>query len=171
MKQSDLSAIAISNGPGSYTGLRVGASVAKGMCYALGIPLIAIPTLQSLAWAERPDRKVLATIDARRMEVFACLYDNGIQFDKVHSLIWSKETAEQLSSDHSSLIICGNGIEKGAHFFDDIDHIKIRPSQCSAIHLVDLAQISYTRGEFVDVAYHDPFYFKSPHITTPKKVI
>lgn len=167
----DLSAVAISNGPGSYTGLRVGASTAKGICHALEIPLIAISTLESLAHNIKGASHVMATIDARRMEVYAAIYSNGRLITDVHNLIWSPDSIEELSNNYSTITICGNGIEKAELLFKGFKNINRQPTKCNAALLVPLAHKHYCHEYFVDIAYHDPFYYKSPNITVPKPLI
>ena len=167
----DLSAIAISDGPGSYTGLRVGASTAKGMCMALGVPLITIPTLYSLAHQYfKSDQYVMPTIDARRMEVYTTIFRNDETVEPVHSFIWEQSSVQLLAKKYSPLIICGNGISKAEHLFSNTD-VTLIPCEANADWMVPLAHTKFEKSAFVDLAYHDPFYFKSPNITIPKKLI
>jgi len=169
-----LSAIAISNGPGSYTGLRVGASTAKGMCYAFDIPLIAVPTLEALGLEAKADRGqyVLSTIDARRMEAYALITKEGEGVIKdTHAIIWSKEVMAALAEAYDDLIICGTGIEKGIELIEPYDWVKSHISTCAARHIMPIALRKYDLKDFADIAYHDPFYYKSPNITQSKKRI
>ncbi len=171
-KLNSLTCIALSDGPGSYTGLRVGASTAKGICYALGIPLIAIPTLQALSKAPAEnDCHIMATIDARRMEAYTAVYHKDHLTEEVHSVIFTEEQAEIISKSYQSLIITGTGIKKASHLFNKYEHIQIQPQKCSASLIAALAYSKYEQNLFVDVAYHSPFYFKSPNITTSKKTL
>lgn len=166
----DLKAIAMSDGPGSYTGLRVGASVAKAICYAHDLPLIAVPTLHTLAGPYiNDDCPVMATIDARRMEAYATILHNDSVLEEVHSIIFNENTVAHLVATHQKLIITGTGIEKAAQLFDPFEHLIIKPGKCEAALLAPLAYKKYRRGDFVNVAYHTPFYFKSPNITKSKK--
>ena len=169
-----ISAIAISDGPGSYTGLRVGASTAKAMCYALDIPLIAIPTLEALineAGAES-DRVVLSTLDARRMEVYALIMKgDGTIVKDTHALIWSAEEISSLYENYGALTICGTGVEKAKELLAAYPDIDQHVSVCNARLLLPLAHAKYAQDDFVDIAYHDPFYYKSPNITKSKKRI
>jgi len=167
----NISAVAISNGPGSYTGLRVGASTAKGICHALDIPLIAVSTLESLAYTIKGGDPVMATIDARRMEVYAAIYSGKKIMEDVHALIWSSESIQNLSNKYNSLTICGNGVTKAELLLNNYDHIIRHPSECNAALLVPLAHESFQKESFADIAYHDPFYYKSPNITVPKSLI
>jgi len=166
---SALSAVAVSNGPGSYTGLRVGASTAKAVCFGLDIPLIAISTLESLA-RSIDDDYIMSTIDARRMEVYSAIYDhNYAVIEDITNVIWTEEVASKLSEKYTSLTICGTGIEKARALFESTS-IKIAPSTCDATRLIDKSLLKYHTKDFEDIAYHVPFYFKSPNITTPKKL-
>jgi len=171
VSMSDLSAVALSDGPGSYTGLRVGASTAKALCYGLDIPLISIPTLDALAVGHTRDQNnyIMSTIDARRMEVYASVYKHSRQLTDVHSIIWSEEAIQKLIHDYEPLTICGDGVAKAKDLFRDYPQVRIAPSKCSASDLAPLAHEKFDAKVFADLAYHDPFYFKSPNITTSKK--
>jgi universal bacterial protein YeaZ len=166
----NIDAVAISDGPGSYTGLRVGASVAKGICYALDLPLLAISTLRALAnQVQEKGVPVMSTIDARRMEAYTAVFLDEQQIQEVKSTIWSEETFIEFAATYRHLILCGTGIAKAADFCIDKSSLDLRPLECDSRYLVALAMQKYTAGDFVDVAYHDPFYYKSPNITTPKR--
>ena len=170
LQRHQLSAISISDGPGSYTGLRVGASVAKGIGYALNIPLIAIPTLKALAEPHRATRNtIISTIDARRMEAYMGIYENGQELKPVTNIIWDQDNIDQLSQSYDSILICGNGIAKAKEHFSFPNNITIQPSLCNARLLGRLSHDRFIAQDFVDIAYHTPFYYKSPNITKPKK--
>ena len=157
---SDLNAIAVSQGPGSYTGLRIGVSSAKGLCYALNIPLIALDTLQLLAKQITIENGIiLPMIDARRMEVFSAFYDkNHIQIRTTQA-----EIIDELSYQEISEIIhlVGDGIEKFKNTLTDekfIFHIDaVFPS---AKEMSELSYDKFKIKDFVDVAYFEPFYLK-----------
>lgn len=157
---SDLSAIAVSQGPGSYTGLRIGVSSAKGFCYALNIPLIAIDTLQLLAkQIQIEDGIIISMIDARRMEVFTAFYDKNHQQIRTTKaeIIDENSFKEHVEKMH----LVGDGTEKLKKtlthnkfvFHSDI----IFPS---ANEMIELSYIKYTKSDFVDVAYFEPYYLK-----------
>jgi len=171
----DVAAVAVSDGPGSYTGLRIGAAAAKGLCYALDIPLVAVSTLQALA------RQVAAVtapttgllfcpmLDARRMEVYAALYTHdGQEVVAPTPLLLDSDTlAEQLT--YHRLLCFGNGAAKFQLFVADNSNasflVGIEPS---AVAVGALAVEAYGRGEFRDVAYYEPFYLKEVYTTIPK---
>ncbi len=177
MQMSDISAIAISDGPGSYTGLRVGASTAKGMCYALSIPLIAIPTLAAISDHAISSLDIdadiyIPTIDARRMEVYAAQYISDACLLSTHSLIYTDDSLAKIVAQHPdrSIAIIGDGAQK-LQEQDEITippSISIHPYGCSATHMCRLASIYHDARQHVDVAYHAPHYYKSPKITKPK---
>ncbi|MFN7044011.1 MAG: tRNA (adenosine(37)-N6)-threonylcarbamoyltransferase complex dimerization subunit type 1 TsaB [Flavobacterium sp.] len=160
LKFSDLNAIAVSQGPGSYTGLRIGVSSAKGFCYALNIPMIAIDTLQLLAkQIEIEEGVIIPMIDARRMEVFTAFYDkNHNQIRNTQAEIID-ETSYQEITDTIHLV--GDGTEKFKNtltekkfvFHSDV----IFPS---ATEMSQLSFDKYKKSDFVDVAYFEPYYLK-----------
>lgn len=169
---SSLSAIGISKGPGSYTGLRVGTSVAKGLAYAHDIPLIGVDTLHGLAYNIRsevpPDALIMPMIDARRMEVYTAIYDSSLNCIKgVHNLILDNGILSTIKNVNK-VILCGNGASKA----DGLDlgiSTHIYPTQCSATSLLELCKNRYFAKEWEDLAYFSPNYFKSPKITKSTK--
>ena len=165
-----LSAVAISEGPGSYTGLRVGASVAKALCFSLEIPLISVSTLHALASPFRShDHHVMSTIDARRQEAYAAIFVKGVQQSPVESIIFTPDKVQALALEFEQMIITGTGISKVAQLFEPYPHLIIKPSVCAASLLGPIAHEKYISRVFEDVAYYVPFYFKAPNITKPKK--
>jgi len=157
---SDLNAIAVSQGPGSYTGLRIGVSSAKGFCFALNIPLIAIDTLQLLAKQITIENGIiLPMIDARRMEVFSAIYDkNHIQIRTTQAEIIDETSYQEILE---KIHLVGDGIEKFKNtltnekfiFHDDI----VFPS---AKEMSEISFEKFQKSDFVDVAYFEPFYLK-----------
>lgn len=177
VKPADISAVAVSDGPGSYTGLRVGCSTAKGICYAHDIPLIAIPTLEALAngildkEADHisADSLIMPTIDARRMEVYTSIFDRDLRsVVPVYNLIYSQETISELVAKNRPLIICGNGAAKLIGSDISYSPITVLPTECDARDMITIARKKYQDKDFADVAYHHPFYYKAPHITRPR---
>ena len=171
-------AVAVSCGPGSYTGLRIGVSMAKGICYARNLPLIAVPTLELLAvpvllgHEELPgDALVCPMLDARRMEVYAAVYDRalrpvrGIQADVVDA-----DTYRPWLDEHP-VYFFGNGAAKcmetighpNAHLREGIVPL--------AKHMYPLAEKRIALGQYEDVAYFTPFYLKDFVAKTPKKLL
>ncbi|MEI7420773.1 MAG: tRNA (adenosine(37)-N6)-threonylcarbamoyltransferase complex dimerization subunit type 1 TsaB [Prolixibacteraceae bacterium] len=179
---SSLDAIAVSGGPGSYTGLRIGVSTAKGLCYAAGIPLIAIPSLESMAhhvimnpyiFGYKKDESLLycPMIDARRMEVFDAIYNN--QLIKVRELqadIVDHLTFSSLLQDHKILFF-GNGSDKCKYTIQHPNALFLDGITTSAGHMARLAEDSWSSGKFADVAYYEPFYLKDFVATIPTKNI
>lgn len=179
LTMKDLAAVAISNGPGSYTSLRVGVSTAKGICYAMNIPLIAIDTLESLARAMYNEEKDSAAlycpmIDARRMEVYHALYkiDENQELRKIvdpQPLIVDNSSFSTYFSTGQKIVFCGNGSMKIQTEINSI-YAKYKNIVCSGVNLPPLSWKALYEKNFVDVAYHTPDYIKAPNITTPKKV-
>lgn len=169
---NDLDAVALSQGPGSYTGLRVGASCAKGICFAMDIPLIAIDTLKIIAWPflSAPNRiayeYIIPTIDARRDEVYYTVYDKeGNIVQKTDNKILFAESF----SDFENAVVCGDAAPKASKILQsDLDFVDTFPD---AHNMSALAYARYTSQSFEDVAYFNPFYLKMPNITKSKKGI
>lgn len=159
---SELSAVAISKGPGSYTGLRIGTSAAKGICYALSIPLIAIDTLFLLALeasASNPHRaEILPMIDARRMEVYTSRFDeSGRRISADEAVIIDEKFFSNLTSQR--YILVGDGAPKCAPLAGE--NIEIRNVLPEARMMVIPALEAFHCGSFEDVAYFEPFYLKA----------
>lgn len=172
-----IDAVAVSCGPGSYTGLRIGVSMAKGICYGRNVPLIALPTLQVmcvpvLLYQDLPEDALLCPmIDARRMEVYAAVYDRALNV--------RRETSADIVDEHSYLefldkgpvYFFGNGSAKcrekithpNAHFIEEM-----RPL---AKWMFPLAEKAFLKGDFKDVAYFEPFYLKEFVASRPKKLL
>ena len=175
---SDIQAIAISEGPGSYTGLRVAASAAKGICYAMDIPLIAISTLQSLADAaivlDGAEHAIyIPMIDARRMEVYTAMYtaDCTILEHPHAKIIDASGYSDLVTNPDKIKIYCGSGVEKCIEILDDDRSRLYVDILCRADNLVRLAFDKFLREDFVDVAYFKPYYLKSPNITKSKPML
>lgn len=161
-KKNQLTAIAVSKGPGSYTGLRIGVSAAKGLCYALNIPLIAIPTLDSLSRQVAASREdvIIPMLDARRMEVYSAIYDGN------YSPL--RETQAQILDGISFLeylekgkvYFIGNGVAKFKEICTHPNGIFIENKLPSAKELCALAAQKHTDGSFEDIAYFEPYYLK-----------
>ena len=168
-----LDAVAVSDGPGSYTSLRIGLATAKGICYALDKPLIAVSTLQAIAWAttvEMPaaDRYV-PMLDARRMEVYWQAFDRNNQplFD-AEACILHPALFDPWLQAGQSVVCAGSGSDKARDVLT-APGVSFSPVRCAAPHLVALAEAAFAKAAFADIAYHAPFYLKQPNITTPKK--
>lgn len=169
---TDLDAVAVSSGPGSFTSLRVGTATAKGMCFGLDIPLIAVDTLSALALATHtpqvPKTLYCPMIDARRMEVYTSFYDGQMrQLVPPHALIITPDSFATYLDAGYRVVLSGNGAEKCLSVLPA--SIEFSPVYCSAIHLAPLALKAYTEERFADLAYFEPYYLKSPNITKAKK--
>ncbi len=176
VQSKKLDAVAVSGGPGSYTGLRIGVSTAKGLCYGFGIPLIAVSTLEVLSIPaikkadSDKDALFCPMIDARRMEVYAAMYNAELKIKKEISadIINSESYADILSQQ--KVYFFGNGAEKCkatlthpyALFIDEITPL--------AENMIPLALNSFRANSFADLAYYEPFYLKEFQATTPKQL-
>lgn len=166
---SDLTAIAVSKGPGSYTGLRIGVSTAKGFCYAKDIPLIGINTLECMAAGMKkasahkglPDNCLLVPmIDARRMEVYSAVFDQNM--NPVRETEAEVITADSYTGlrETSPLIIAGDGADKCKELLTGDNIIYLDNFTTSARYMLEPAINAFNAGRFENVAYFEPFYLK-----------
>ncbi len=172
-----LDAVAVSCGPGSYTGLRIGVSMAKGICYGRNLPLIGIPTpevmcVPLLLDEELPEDALLCPmIDARRMEVYAALYDRALHPVREIEAVIIDESSYEDYLNRGPVYFFGNGAAKckekilhpNARFVEDIHPL--------AKWMFPLAEKAFARGDFKDVAYFEPFYLKEFVASKPKKLL
>lgn len=164
-----LDAIAVSKGPGSYTGLRIGVSAAKGLCFALNKPLISTSTLEALAYQVKPENGcIVPMLDARRMEVYSAIFDEN------HHLV--RETQAQILDEHSfedylqqlKVYFVGNGVEKAKEIITHANAVFIDGKLPSANEMSMLAYNKYKISDFEDVAYFEPYYLKDFIALKPK---
>lgn len=172
-----LDAVAVSCGPGSYTGLRIGVSMAKGVCYGRNVPLIGIPTLEVLCVPvllrhELPEDALLCPmLDARRMEVYVAMYDRALNVVRPISADIVDESSYLEQLNEGPVYFFGNGAAKcrekithpNAHFIDDIHPL--------AKMMLPLAEKAIAKEEYKDVAYFEPFYLKEFVASLPKKLL
>lgn len=170
---NDLNAVAVSKGPGSYTGLRIGTSAAKGLCYALQIPLISVNTLKAMAHGmvkyNINEYLLCPMLDARRMEVYCLLTDNvSTMYVDTQALVMDSDTFSNLISDRDVLVF-GPGSEKLKQIEPKPPKVvfidQIRPS---AVQIGQLAYQKFQQGVFEDLAYFEPFYLKEFITRKPK---
>ncbi|MCK9641030.1 MAG: tRNA (adenosine(37)-N6)-threonylcarbamoyltransferase complex dimerization subunit type 1 TsaB [Prolixibacteraceae bacterium] len=177
-----LDAVAVSGGPGSYTGLRIGVSTAKGLCYAAALPLIAIPSLEAMAHHVINDFHAAGIgnneplyycpmIDARRMEVYAAIYDQKMQLIRnIQADIIDHLSFSEFFSNHKMLFF-GNGADKCRTTIQHPNALFLDNITTSASHMAELAEAAYQNKRFADVAYYEPFYLKDFVATIPTKNI
>lgn len=168
---SELDAIAVSKGPGSYTGLRIGVSAAKGLCFALDIPLISIATLSSMAAQVTSSDidYIIPVLDARRMEVYSAVFDN----DKNEVRTTEAEIIEENSFseylEKGKVILVGSGAEKCKTMLSHGNLSYDTTIVPSANEMVKLSYKKFKAGEFEDVAYFEPYYLKDFMLQQKKK--
>lgn len=169
VQPQQLSAVAVSAGPGSYTGLRVGMSAAKGLCYALSIPLISINTLQMMAAAvNHPATNLLCPmIDARRMEVFTALFDTALNEVLPSTNLILHTDAFQQWLTQNTITFFGNGSTKAATVLQH-PHATFAAVAVNATAMVPLSADKHARGQFSNLAYTEPFYGKDFHSSISK---
>lgn len=178
----ELDAVAVGKGPGSYTGLRIGVSFAKGLCYGLHKPLVAVGSLEALTEVAREDyeagilqvedwdRALLCPmVDARRMEVYAQVFDSaGRAQSPVSAEVVDAESFAAFRTQNRPFVIFGNGARKCAEVLRGAVQIEVAPS---ARGLARLAQQALDAGRTEDIAYFEPFYLKDFVVTTSRKKI
>lgn len=173
----DLAAVAVSKGPGSYTGLRIGVSTAKGLCFALELPLIGVHTLDAMAYGfcaafdkeSDTDTLFCPMIDARRMEVYSAIYNRDLQrIAEVDARIIDRDSFNHIG-EGKKIVLFGSGAGKFESLFAQECKVEIHTGfKNSAAHMVEFAYQALQRQMFEDVAYFEPFYLKDFVPTTPK---
>jgi len=169
LKMKDIRAVAVSIGPGSYTGLRVGLSTAKGLCYALNIPLITVGTLEVIAYAVKNEAVDLISplIDARRNEVFAAVYNKVLQPLIAPQIMTINENSfAELLVEHK-ILFSGNGSKKLQIIISNNNALFTNTSG-NASHLAALSYKLFCKKEFADLAYTEPLYLKEFYFHTRK---
>jgi len=175
IKLEELVAVAVSKGPGSYTGLRIGASTAKGLCYALQKPLIAIDTLKSLTAGmissnrSDPSTLFIPMIDARRMEVYYAVYNNLLD-EVIHAsaMVITADSFNDLSAQNE-IVLFGDGSSKCKPLFESRPQVKFSDVSLSATGMMMLSEEKFLRNEFEDVSLFEPFYLKEAAIGIPHR--
>ena len=168
---SDLNGVAVSKGPGSYTGLRIGVSAAKGLCFSLDLPLLSVPTLESMAHQVQlgEGELVIPVLDARRMEVYSAVFDH--QYQEI------RETRAEIIDENSfgdyisqnKVHIVGSGAEKCKAILGQPNFQFDTSLAPSAKEMALIAFEKYKKGQFEDVAYFEPYYLKDFVIQSKKK--
>lgn len=156
----EIDAIAVSGGPGSYTGLRIGVSTAKGLCFALNKPLIAISTLQILASQVIDNEIIIPMIDARRMEVYSAVFDRNFnEIEKTEAKILDKNSyAEWLSKGKVAFL--GDGVDKFSEICDNPNAVFVKNAYPQARDMIIHALEKFKNNAFEDIAYFEPNYLK-----------
>ncbi len=159
---SDLEGVAVSKGPGSYTGLRIGVSAAKGLCFSLDVPLISIPTLESMAYQAQTGGVdfIIPVLDARRMEVYSAVFDSDI--------IRIRETKAEIIDENSfseyvkkgKVLLIGSGAKKCKELLPHLNFAFDTSIVPSAREMASLSHKKFKAGDFEDVAYFEPYYLK-----------
>ena len=181
---SDLNAVAVSKGPGSYTGLRIGVSTAKGLAYASGIPLISVDTLTSLAETVRNGmqlkygtphlsggRYLCPMIDARRMEVYTALFSaSGDMVEPIVARIIQEDSFKD-TLEQNQVVFFGNGSAKCRNIISHPNAIFLDGIETSAGNMIQMAESAWQQKKFEDLAYFEPFYLKEFIATIPKNKI
>lgn len=174
-----LDAVAVSLGPGSYTGLRIGLSEAKGLAYALDIPLIGINTLELMATRVMfstddvdPESILVPMIDARRMEVFTAAYDFSLNtLLEPEPMILNEDSYAELIASGRPVLLFGNGSDKARTVIHAPNVVFVPDVVPLAVDMVALAERDFARRRFIDLAYSTPLYLKDFQATRPKPLV
>ena len=167
---SDIDAIAVSKGPGSYTGLRIGVSAAKGLCFSLDLPLISVPTLESMANQIHigEDELVIPVLDARRMEVYSCVFDENYKEIRETKAEIIDENSFTEFSKFKKVHVIGSGSEKCEEILRYSNFQFYKEAYPSAKEMSKLTQKKFEANDFEDVAYFEPYYLKDFILQTKK---
>lgn len=159
LELKDLDAVVISKGPGSYTGLRIGVSAAKGLCYSLDIPLISVETLEALAQQVHEETLIIPMLDARRMEVFSAIYSADKTLLRTTQAQILDESSFEAELTSGIVTFIGNGVNK---FQEICNHPNARfvDALPSAKDMITIAEAKFESSQFEDVAYFEPYYLK-----------
>jgi tRNA threonylcarbamoyladenosine biosynthesis protein TsaB len=174
LNANHLDAVCISEGPGSYTGLRIGTSSAKGLCDALDIPLIAVSTLQSMAWGTKElypaHQQYCPMIDARRMEVYTAVYNQYLYpLKNITNIILDDNACLDFLLE-DKVVFSGNGITKAIPLLSKNSNAIFCNTKTSARYLLELGYRKYIEKDFADTAYFEPFYLKEFQIKKNNKL-
>ena len=159
---SDLDAIAVSKGPGSYTGLQIGVSAAKGLCFSLEVPLISVSTLQSMACQVQTavDHRIISVLDARRMEVYAGVFNGRYEaLEPVKAVVIESDSFAEYQ-EIEKVVVVGTGAEKCSQVLKGGSFEYLPQLMPSAREMAVLAQRKFEAKDFEDLAYFEPFYLK-----------
>lgn len=178
-KELKLEAVSVSIGPGSYTGLRIGLSEAKGLAYALGLPLIGVGTLKLLTVAlmfsglEFSESTIfIPMIDARRMEVYTAVYDLSLnELLPPQPLILDETSYSEFLSGGKDVVFFGNGSDKAVELFPYANCRFVTGIKPLAVDMMALSDLAYSKKEFLNLAYSTPEYLKAFQATKPKNMI
>ena len=158
---NQLEAIAVSKGPGSYTGLRIGVSAAKGLAFALNIPLIAISTLEALAHQVKAESGcIVPMLDARRLEVYSAIFDKDYNLVRAIEAQILDESAFEKELSIGKVYFIGDGVEKTKTLLNNPNAIFIENKLPSADQMSALSFSKYKKSDIEDVAYFEPYYLK-----------
>ena len=161
IEKQQLDAIAVSKGPGSYTGLRIGVSAAKGLCFALDIPLIAVSTLEALAHQVKAENGlIIPMLDARRLEVYSEIFNSDYQEVRaIEAQILDENSFSEYLKERKVYFI-GNGVKKTMDLITNENAVFIEEKLPSANQMSLLSFEAYKKSNIQDVAYFEPFYLK-----------
>ena len=177
-RELKLDAIAVSMGPGSYTGLRIGLSEAKGLAFGMELPLIGVNTLQLLVvttmfhnFFDEDDILYVPMIDARRMEVYTACYNAALEaVVEPQAMILDENSFAELLKDHK-VVFMGNGSDKARDVIKHPNAVFIEGVKPVALEMTALAEKAWREKQFIDVAYSTPLYLKEFQATTPRKKV
>jgi tRNA threonylcarbamoyladenosine biosynthesis protein TsaB len=160
ISKNELEGVAVSKGPGSYTGLRIGVSAAKGICFALDIPLVSIPTLSVLATQVSDKTAIIPMLDARRMEVYSAVFNSAKEQVRSTEAQILESTSFDNYLEEGKVTFIGDGVEKFKTICNHPNALFIEDALPSANDIAVLAEAKYKKSDTEDVAYFEPYYLK-----------
>ena len=172
LSMNNLDAIAVSKGPGSYTGLRIGVSAVKGLCFSLDVPLISIETLESLSYKVHIEEGLIVPmLDARRMEVYSAIFDSNQKKIRVIKAEIIDEHSFKDELDSCKVYFVGDAATKCKEVIKHDNAFFVEETYPSAIEMAKLSYEKYKKSDIEDVAYFEPFYLKDFIVTPEKKKV
>ena len=175
VKITNLDAVAVGSGPGSFTGLRIGMAAAKGLCFALDIPLISVLTLETMSrialqFPSSYQRSLCPLIDARRMEVYTCIFDDNLRVERKLDAVIVDENSFLPDLNKGPILFFGDGMPKIKSLLESHENAFFQEGiMPSSLFMGKTAFQKFTNSDFEDVAYAEPLYYKDFQPTTPKK--
>jgi len=179
--KSDIQAVLLGSGPGSFTGLRIGSAAAKGLCYGLSVPMMSVSSLENMSIGIQKIKKRLSLpekhllcplIDARRMEVYSCMFDQDMNLLQEADAVILDESTFIDKLEENTMVFFGDGMEKMKSMYESHENARfVNDILPTTMNFGEIAESKFNQKEFENIAYFEPFYLKGFVPTTPKKLL